>query len=54
VDDLVWWITNSIFSALLWLLIDRDGQEVLKILYSLGVVIIFILAYKEWSKDEED
>ena len=49
-EEIVWWLTNSIFSFCLWLLIDEEGRSVAKIIWSLYIVfLVYLLLKGDWD-----
>jgi hypothetical protein len=52
-DDIVWWVVNTIFTAILWLLLDEEGEKVATVLWITTIVVLISLLIKVWSNDED-
>lgn len=53
-EDVIWWVVNTIFTAILWLLLDEEGEKVATVLWVITVVMLITLLIKVGSSDDED
>ena len=51
-DDVAWWITNNIFTFMLWMLLDSEGRKVAIGLWVLMIILsIFLLTRTRVDND---